>query len=81
MGIPVGKPSATPATSIWLVISDLPGEDDEQLEKLEKLKHVLRQEVEKTVRATMDQWDTKYLQATRAGIAETKKLRIFVEQS
>ena len=82
MSIPSsGKPSAKPATSIWIVIGDLPGEDKEQLEKLDELKNQLVQVVEKKVGATLDEWDTKYVQAPKAGIAPTKKLRIFVEQS
>ncbi len=78
MSIPSGgKPSATPDTSIWLVIGDVP---DEDAEVLKALVDELKNDVEKKVRETLGQFESAQVRSPRAGIAKTKKLRIFVEQ-
>ena len=81
MTIPTGGTQrATPATSIWLVIGDLPGETDEQREILENLKAELAKVVEKKVRDTLGQFASAQVRSPRAGIATTNKLRIFVQE-
>ena len=81
MTIPTGgTPSATPATSIWLVIGDLPGETDEQRKTLENLKAELAKEVEKKVRDTLGQSESVRVRPPKAGIAKTDKLCIFVKE-
>ena len=75
-----GTQGATPATSIWLVIGDLPGETDEQRKTLENLKAELAKEVEKKVRDTLGQFQSGKVRPPIAGIAKTRKLRIFVEE-
>ena len=81
MTIPTGgRQGATPATSIWLVIGDLPGETDEERETLENLKAELAKEVGKKVRDTLGQFASKHVRPPEAGIAKTRKLRIFVQE-
>ena len=72
-----GSQPATPATSVWLVIDNLPGEDDEQRKKLEELIEELKKVVVETAR---DKVGWPKVEA-RAGIAKTGKLRVFVEQT
>ena len=76
-----GKPRATPATSIWLVVGDLPGEDEGERQELEALVAELKKAVEEKVRKTLGPHKGDRVRTPKAGIAPTKKLRIFVEQS
>ena len=68
----------TPATSIWLIIDNLPGEDDQQRQKLEELIRDLKAAVDAKVRESVD-W--QHVKPARAGIAKTGKLRIFEERT
>ena len=78
MSIPVGgNRGANVDTSIWLVIGDVP---DEDAEVLKSLVDELKNDVEKKVRETLGQFRNSQVRSPRAGIAKTKKLRIFVEQ-
>ncbi|MCY4658616.1 MAG: hypothetical protein OXF93_02205 [Acidobacteria bacterium] len=73
-----GRPPATATTSVWLVIDNLPGEDDEQRQKLQRLIEDLTTAVNSTVRGSLDGYDG---QRVRAGTAKTGKLRVFEEQA
>ena len=82
MTIPVGRSGATPDTSIWLVIGDVPGEEDaEERRVLKALVDELKNDVEKKVREKFGRFGNAQVRPARAGFAKTKKLRIFVEES
>ena len=76
-----GKSRATPTTSIWLVIGDVPGEDAEERAVLKALVDELKNDVEKKVREKFGPFGSAQVRSARAGFAKTKKLRIFVEES
>ena len=75
-----GNARPTPATSIWLVIDNLPGEDDEGRQKLEELIRDLKKVVDAKVSESLEPSDRQQAQPARAGTAKTGKLRIFVEE-
>ena len=67
MTIPVGgKRRDTPATSIWLVVGDLPGEDADERQELEALVEELKKDVEEKVRDKLDAFSGKHVQAPKA---------------
>ena len=70
----------TPAKqSIWIVLDDPPGGDD--AEALEQLKNELVGIVRDTARKGIDSSRTPQPNCNvTAGVAETKKLRIFVQE-
>ena len=72
-----GSQPATPATSVWLVIDNLPGEDDKQRRKLKDLIPGLM----KAVEAKVQESGLSHTTPARAGIAKTGKLRIFEEHT
>ena len=76
-----GRARATPATSIWLVIDNLPGEDDDQRRKLDQLMEDLKKAVDQKVHESLDMFDRKRATPARAGIAKTGKLRVFEERT
>ena len=82
MTIPSGRRSSdTPATSIWLVIDNLPGEDDEQRRTLDQLVKDLKKAVDQKVHESLDVFDRPRATPARAGTATNGKLRVFEERT
>ena len=80
MSIPTHRrQGATPDTSIWLVIGDVPDNNDDDHQQLQAFVKNLEKEFEKRVREFVQPDVRSRVKTARGGSAKTEKLRIFVE--